>query len=55
MNGLVDVLAEIEAAGAVLRLDGDKVRICYQDELQREQLAQQVGFLRARRAKWRSG
>ena len=55
MNGLIDILAEIEAAGAVLRLDGDKVRICYQDELQREQLAQHVGFLRARRdevAEW---
>lgn len=49
MSGIVEVLIEIEAAGAVLRLDGDKVKISYQDETQRRQLAEQVGILRTRR------
>ncbi|MFY9582913.1 MAG: hypothetical protein WAR21_00295 [Candidatus Acidiferrales bacterium] len=49
MSGLVEVLAEVEAAGAALRLDGEKVRIRYQEELQRRQLAQLIAFLRAHR------
>jgi hypothetical protein len=55
VNGLVDVLAAVEAAGVALRLDGDKVCIRYQDELQREHVFEQVDFLRARReevAEW---
>jgi hypothetical protein len=49
MTELLEVLAELEAAGAALRLDGDNVRIRYREELQREHLAGQVNFLRAHR------
>jgi hypothetical protein len=49
MTGIVEALIEIEAAGAALRLDGEKVKICYQDEMQRRELAGQVGLLRDRR------
>ena len=46
---MVEVLAEVEAAGVAVRLDGEKVRIRYQEELQRKQLAQLIAFLRAHR------
>src|SRR2546428_12788 len=49
VSGLVEVLAEVEAAGVAVRLDGEKVRIRYQEELQRKQLAQLIAFLRAHR------
>ena len=49
MSGIVKALIEIEAAGAALRLEGDRVKICYQDEMQRQELAEQVGLLRTRR------
>ena len=45
----MEALIEIETAGAALRLDGDRVKICYQDEMQRQELAKQVGLLRTRR------
>jgi hypothetical protein len=50
MTGIVEALIEIEAAGAAVRLDGEKVKICYQDETQRQQLAERVGLLRTHRA-----
>jgi hypothetical protein len=49
VSGIVEALIEIEAAGAALRLDGDRVKIRYQDEMQRQDLAEQVGLLRTRR------
>lgn len=53
MNGrgeIVPEIAEIRRAGATLWLDGNRVRIHYQNELQREQLAPQVSVLRDHRA-----
>ena len=49
MTELLEVLAEIEAAGVALQLDEEKVRIRYSEEPQREHLAGQVNFLRAHR------
>ena len=49
MSGLVEVVAEVEAAGAALRLEGNKVRVRYREAQQRNQLAQQISFLRAHR------
>lgn len=54
MNELMEIapdIAAIQRAGATLRLEGAKVRIRYQNELQREQLAPQVSALRVHRAK----
>lgn len=39
----------VETAGATFRLDGTKVRVWYPGEERREELAQQVAFLRAHR------
>jgi hypothetical protein len=50
VTNLVEIVAAIEATGVAFRLDGDKVHIRYQDELQREQVIEQVDILRARRA-----
>jgi len=44
-----DVLGEVEAAGIALRLDGERVRIWYPELHQREELADQVAFLRTHR------
>jgi hypothetical protein len=44
-----EILGEVEAAGVALRLDGEKVRICFPDSQHREELAEQVAFLRAHR------
>jgi hypothetical protein len=41
------VLGEIEAAGIVLRIEGEKIRIRFPEPQQRETLAPQVAFLRA--------
>jgi hypothetical protein len=49
MTELLEVLAEIEAAGAAVQLAGGKIRIRYREEPQREHLADQVNFLRAHR------
>ena len=49
MNGVIETIAKLEAAGAALRLDGDEVRIRYREAQQREQLAHEIGFLRAHR------
>jgi hypothetical protein len=46
---LTEVLGEVEAAGIALRLDGEKVRIWFPNTTYREQLAQQVAFLRSHR------
>jgi hypothetical protein len=43
------ILDEIEAAGIALRIDGEKIRIRFQEPQQREMLAPQVAFLRAHR------
>jgi len=45
-----DVITELEAAGAALRLDGENVRIWYPDEDLRRKLAGQVSSLREHRA-----
>ncbi len=44
-----EIVGEIEAVGVALRLDGEKVRICFPDPERREELAGQVTFLRAHR------
>jgi hypothetical protein len=49
MSGVAQVLAEIEAAGVVVRLDDGKVQIVFADQVQRQQLAHQLVFLRNRR------
>src|SRR5438477_5448915 len=41
-----DVVSQIEANGAALRLDGDRVRIRFPGPRQRDGLAEQVAFLR---------
>jgi len=46
---LVEAVNDIEAVGAALHLVGDKVRIRYTGQAQRQRLANQVGFLRAHR------
>lgn len=43
------VLSEVEAVGIELRLDGEKIRIRFPEAQQREDLAEQVLFLRAHR------
>ena len=50
MSELAEVIAEVEGAGAALRLHGGKVRIRYRKQQVRDQLAQQISFLRAHRA-----
>lgn len=47
MSELIEVVYQIEAAGALLRLKGEKVTVLLQSEAQRESLANQIGFLRA--------
>ncbi len=49
MTDLLEILSEVESAGVRLKLDGDKVKIVYPEERQREHLANQVAFLRAHR------
>jgi hypothetical protein len=44
-----DVLGEVEAAGIALRLDGERIRIWFPELQQREELADQVAFLRTHR------
>lgn len=46
---LSEVLKEVEAVGIALRLEGEKVRIRFPESYQREELAPQITFLRARR------
>jgi len=43
------IVGELEAAGAVFRLDGEKVRVWYPDEQRRQKLAGQVALLRDHR------
>jgi hypothetical protein len=43
----VAIIDELEAAGATLRLDGQKVRVWYPDEERRQALVEQVFTLRA--------
>jgi hypothetical protein len=43
------VVDELEASGAVFRLDGEKVRVWYPDEQRRQELAGQVALLRNHR------
>ena len=47
---VADVLSKVEAAGIAFRLDGEKVRVWYPDDERRDNLAEQVAFLRARRS-----
>jgi hypothetical protein len=47
---VADVVAEVEAAGAAFRLDGEKVRVLYPDEQRRRELAEQIAMLRAQRS-----
>lgn len=47
---VADVVSEVEAAGAAIRLEGDRVRVWYPDEEHRENLAEQIAFLRTHRA-----
>jgi hypothetical protein len=48
VSDLLEVLGHLEAAGAALKLDGDKVRIVFPEE-QRKHLADHFTFLRAHR------
>jgi len=49
MNHLLEIVAEVESAGAALKLEGDKVKILYTEDGQRERLTDQIEFLRAHR------
>ena len=49
---LIDVaetVGLVETTGATFRLDGEKVRVWYTNEQNRDELAQQVSFLRSHR------
>ena len=46
---LSQVVDEVEAVGIALRLDGEKIRIRFPEPRQRQELAQQISFLRAHR------
>jgi hypothetical protein len=48
------IVGELEAAGAVFRLDGEKVRVWYPDEQHRQELAGQVALLRDYRTEVRA-
>jgi hypothetical protein len=48
---LAQILAEVEAAGVTLRLEGEKVRIRFPEPFQRDGLAGQIAFLRANKEK----
>jgi hypothetical protein len=45
-----DVVCQVEADGAALRLDGDRIRIWFPELQVREELAGEVSFLRAHRS-----
>ena len=47
---LSQVVDEVEAVGIALRLDGERIRIRFPEPRQRQELAQQISFLRAHRA-----
>jgi hypothetical protein len=44
-----DVVCQVEADGAALRLEGDRIRIWFPEPQAREELASKIGFLRAHR------
>src|SRR5215469_12304500 len=44
-----EAVSRVETAGAEFRLDGEKVRVWYPTEERREELEQEVAFLRAHR------
>jgi hypothetical protein len=46
---VADIVSEIEAAGAIFRLEGEKVRVSYPDDERRKELAKQIGLLRDHR------
>lgn len=46
---LVDIVSEVEAAGAAFRLEGEKVRVSYPDDERRKELAKQISLLRDHR------
>lgn len=46
---VTEVLGEVEAVGIELRLDGERIRIRFPEPQQRDELAEQVAFLRAHR------
>lgn len=48
---LAQILAEVEAAGVTFRLEGEKVRIWFPEPGQRDNLAEQIAFLRANKEK----
>ena len=43
------VVSQVEATGSAFRLDGEKVRVWYPGEEQREELSRQIAFLRVHR------
>jgi hypothetical protein len=43
------VLEQVEAAGIELRLDGERIRVWFPEPHRREELAEQIAFLRAHR------
>jgi hypothetical protein len=47
---VTQIMAEVEAAGVVLRLDGQAVRIWFPERQRRDELATQVAFLRRHRS-----
>jgi hypothetical protein len=46
---LAEAVSKVEAAGASFRLDGDRVRVWYPTEEQREELSGDIAFLRNHR------
>jgi hypothetical protein len=46
---VIEILAEVEAAGVELRLDGQAVRIWFPEAKHRDELASQIAFLRRHR------
>jgi hypothetical protein len=47
---VIEILAEVEAAGVSLRLDGQGVRIWFPEARLRDELASQIAFLRRHRS-----
>lgn len=46
---VAETVSLVESAGAIFRLDGEKVRVRYPDGDQREELTRQIALLRAHR------
>jgi hypothetical protein len=47
---VADIVSEVEIAGVAFQLEGERVHVEYPDDECREELAEQIAFLRARRA-----